>query len=515
MQKTCKTKDCSRKADQNCFSQLCPPCSNAAKSSEAETKRRLEYLSRQQSARANSHLVQRDLRTACPPPPPLTIAAAPQPNQAQAQAVNPNIQSLPQCTTQPTPDIDVNRLYQTFQNMEQGAAAAGPDNSAPLKDMFGMLLHLCSKSTETEEMKTVMSSNTQRLDRLEAKLGGNPDDIAVPLSVAIRNLPLPAPGSDDLQLVKAVFQEINARGFDIDRDITKVVRQGASEENLGTVMVELKSDDARASIMKTKKVLENHNNPGMRKLIIKNMKPRLELKVDIALSEMLKKFPGGENFYVANNGHIREKNVQQRTYQNTFNRNPLPNQTPLRTQTCQVNQQPRPQQPTLGAIPKQPFTVPPPQSIPPPLANPITFPTWSMPLLASIPGNAPHMFTGASQFNPLLTPRAQPVSYLARPPAPLTSAPPTPMYTGMQQLTPLLTSNAPLITAGSSQFNSVNSEIFPSADPAVQPVHSHGDQSILGQANLQPAVSTTASSGHPAVSLPTSLGHHENAVSQQ
>ena len=290
-------------------------------------------------------------------------------------------------------------------------------------------------------------------------------------------------------------------------------------------MVELKSDDARASIMKTKKVLENHNNPGMRKLIIKNMKPRLELKVDIALSEMLKKFPGGENFYVANNGHIREKNVrQQRTHQNTFSRNPQHNQSfptvnPI-TQTFQTNQQPHNQQPTLGAIPKQPFSMPPP-------TNPITFPTWSMQPLA------PHMFTSTSQFNPLLTSSAQPVSCHARPFAPLTSAPPTPTYTGMQQFIPLLTSSAPLSTGGSYQSSSVNSEIFPSSGsaPVIHSVHSYGNQSIHSHPDLQHAVPSTAPSGHqrpaghhetvevqglqPADSLPGSLGQHDNAVSQQ
>ena len=48
------------------------------------------------------------------------------------------------------------------------------------------------------------------------------------------------------------------------------------------------------------------------------MKPRVELKVDIALNEMLKRLPGGDNFYIANNGHIREKNHQQRSFQNSF-----------------------------------------------------------------------------------------------------------------------------------------------------------------------------------------------------
>ena len=98
----------------------------------------------------------------------------------------------------------------------------------------------------------------------------------------------------------------------------KVVRQGATAENPGTVMVELRSDEARASIMKTKKVLEHHHSPELRKVIIKNMKSKVELKMDIALNQILKKLPGGDNFYIANNGQIREKTPQQRAYQNSF-----------------------------------------------------------------------------------------------------------------------------------------------------------------------------------------------------
>ena len=70
--------------------------------------------------------------------------------------------------------------------------------------------------------------------------------------------------------------------------------------------------------MKTKRVLEQHPNPELRKVIIKNMKSKAELKMDIALNQMLKKLPGGENLYIANNGHIREKTPQQKAYQNSF-----------------------------------------------------------------------------------------------------------------------------------------------------------------------------------------------------
>ena len=244
---------------------------------------------------------------------------------------------------------------------------------------------------EAERLKTDVVCNSKRIDRLEAKLGGSSDDVAVPLSLAIRNLPLPGPGVDDLLLVRSVFQEINAREVDIDNDIVKVIRQCASIENLGTVMVEMRSDKARASIMKTKKVLEHHNNPGLRKLIIKNMKSRLELKIDIALGDILKKFPGGENYYVANNGHIREKTEQQRSYQNNFRGQLPPN---LYTQTAQ----PRPLNP--------PYSYPPPQL-------PTHVPAYTIPMVAvpqptasktaTLPSD-PFMFGGPSSLSTPLVP---------------------------------------------------------------------------------------------------------------
>ena len=61
-----------------------------------------------------------------------------------------------------------------------------------MRDMFGMMLYLCSKSGESEQMKTQLSTNTHCLDRIEARLGGNADNIAVPLSLAIKNRTTPA-----------------------------------------------------------------------------------------------------------------------------------------------------------------------------------------------------------------------------------------------------------------------------------------------------------------------------------
>jgi len=297
--KTCKSENCNRKFERTSLSELCPACASAFKAGQTQTQRRMGNTTRQTQARSSSYDNNRDL-TVSPPH-----------TQQQPTA------SLP---TQATPGIDIERLQTTFNSLGAGSSSGTEPNHA-MKDMFGMMLYLCSKSGETEQMKTQLSTNTHRLDRIEARIGGNPDDIAVPLSLAINNLPIPAPGTEDIELVKALLREVNAPNVDVEKDILRVVRRGATEQNQGSVMVEMSSDETRASVMKSKWRLETHPNPGLRKVIIRNMKERHELKVDIALNQMLKLIPGGENLYIANNGNLREKNVQQRNHQNNLNAN--------------------------------------------------------------------------------------------------------------------------------------------------------------------------------------------------
>jgi len=414
--KTCKSEGCNRKFERTSLSDLCPPCTHAFKSAQAQFQRRSENrsesISRATSGRADILAGHRG------------VPAAPAP----AHDLNPS---------RAPPAIDIDKLFTTYDSI-------GGENSA-MKDMFGMLLNLSLRSGETEEMKIHLKSNTQRICRLEAKLG-NPDDLAVPLSLAVRNLPLPAQGVTDLQLILAAFKEINAPNVDLDRDITTVVRHGATADNLGTVFVEMSSDQARASIMKTKKVLESHHNPGIRKLIIKNMKQRSELKMDIALNEILKRIPGSENCFIANNGQIREKAPNQRNTH--FNQNPNPNHFPYHQAypaypTLNQNQRPPPQSlpmpvtraPVLPFLPRLPpvsapavipFQFPAPVarfSVPPPSLAPPTTPVFqftasqtsgaSFDSLVSSGGAAPVMYPGsapvqgdpaqeAGQVNPVL-----------------------------------------------------------------------------------------------------------------
>ena len=500
MQKTCKSDVCKRKFEKTSLSDLCPPCAAAYKSGESQSQRRAGNSSRQTKARAGNFDTNRDLLDFTFPPPsnttqPMSTYSGTQPIIATTSMTGPAAQSVVSTTcTQPTPSIDMNRLQNTFQSMSgpTPAPTAAPTPDRQLADMYGMLVHLCKKSEETEEMKINISSNVNRLDRLEARLG-NPEDVAVPLSLAIQNIPLPGSGSDDLQIIKALFREINAPGVNIDTDITKVVRQGATDENLGTVMVEMRSDESRASIMKTKGSLAGHNNPGLRKVIIRNMKTRHELKVDIALNQMLKKFPGGENFYIANNGHIREKTPHQRAYQNSFqSRIPaLPVSTPANL--LPPNQHTGPYKPTSQ------FSVPPP-------THPVTLPTYTMAnqsLTFPPPpawSSGPFMFSGPSQPNTQL-PGMSYTTLVPRPGAPFvfTGGAPQPQAVPSTPMTGLSTAPAPVLSAVSQ----------PSSQPdtvAITPVVvSETDSSQ----EVQPAVSQA---DQPAVSLP-GPGHQAEEVS--
>ena len=291
MQKSCKNEKCQRKFDRNAFSELCLPCTNAYKSGEVDRKRRNDNTSRQHSGFQSQTQTQS------------TLAAHPPSN---------NLSNFPDfenpATSQPLPKVDVTRMYNTYQAIEAGSSNPD-DEKTMIKDMFGMILHMFSKDSDNMQMKENVSSNIARIDALEAKVG-KPEDVAKPLSIAVRNLPLPGPGVSDLQLVRSAFDEIRAEGVEVERDIVKAVRKGVrpADNYPGTVMVEMRDDTSRASIMKTKKNLEAHHNPGLRKLIIKNYKSEEEMKADRKFTNLLKRIPGNENCYFAGNGQIRENN---------------------------------------------------------------------------------------------------------------------------------------------------------------------------------------------------------------
>ena len=145
-------------------------------------------------------------------------------------------------TNQPLPDIDLNSMMSSYNKVKES-------NSQPkiLTDMYGILIHIASKQRETEGLKDDIRSHTERLDRLETKIGGT-EEVSERLSIAIRNLPLPLPGGDDLTCVRNALHELRAPGVDVYHDIVKAVRKlsGNNPSNLlGTVLVELRNEESK------------------------------------------------------------------------------------------------------------------------------------------------------------------------------------------------------------------------------------------------------------------------------
>ena len=64
--------------------------------------------------------------------------------------------------------------------MESGADSINPDTA--IRDMYGMMLHMFSQSSENEWVKTTVNQCVARLDALEA-IVGNPDEVSIPLSL--------------------------------------------------------------------------------------------------------------------------------------------------------------------------------------------------------------------------------------------------------------------------------------------------------------------------------------------
>ena len=119
-------------------------------------------------------------------------------------------------------------------------------------DMFAIILNIHSKQSETDNVKTEIKQANARLDAVEAKIGGE-HDVAERLSLALRQLPLPAHGYTDLDMVRQVLAEIRAPGIDVNRDIIKAVRKLPAKPShdpslpaLGTVLVEMRERTAEA-----------------------------------------------------------------------------------------------------------------------------------------------------------------------------------------------------------------------------------------------------------------------------
>ena len=209
-------------------------------------------------------------------------------------------------------DLDLNALNSSYREMIQDGGQGQPKI---LVDMFGMLLSIVSKQKEFDEVIEQVKSNSQRIKELEDKVG-KPDDVAVKLGICIKNLPLPEPGLDELDNVRRTLSNVMAPGVDVMKDVCKAVRIGCKEGYSGIVKVQLRSDESRASIMKSKKILNQSESPILQKLVIQKLKSYEELRMDKFCKDILKMFPDGQSYFVGSNGQIRRRTTLHQVAEN-------------------------------------------------------------------------------------------------------------------------------------------------------------------------------------------------------
>ena len=173
-----------------------------------------------------------------------------------------------------------------------------------------------------------------------------------PRSIAIRKLPLPPHGVTELQNVQHYLKEVKADGVDVSRDCIKAIRKESMKHNpnlgpnLGTVLVELKSEEVRGKIMKSKKNLMTHPTLVLRNLIIVNAMTPAEMKAKNTNLGILRMITGNDNFFIAGNGSIRQKDSQSfRNDRQTPQGTPQPRHSGPHTHQPQHPPQFRPQAP--------------------------------------------------------------------------------------------------------------------------------------------------------------------------
>ena len=298
-------RDCNRVKNVSPITRLCPACEKTVNSTQSDRVRQ-DIVTRQTQARSSVQDQNRDLNLSLSPTNsnPSSITAPSMAPPANNLINFPNVSS-PNSSSITPPVMNMASLQSTYNQMLAGGGAGGPQDRI-MADMYGMLLNVLSKQSENDAFKQEIKDHGFRIRELEAKVGDS-SEISEKLGLAVRNLPLPTSGQSELENVRAALNEVRAPGVEVNRDITKAVRVGVKDDYLGTVKVEMLNDVSRASIMKNKKSLGNHQNPVMKNLIIKNLKTEDQMRMENFARDVLQIFPGGNNYFIAGNGHLRQK----------------------------------------------------------------------------------------------------------------------------------------------------------------------------------------------------------------
>ena len=297
----CSNKGCKIKANISARSGLCQTCEAFVRNA----NRRMEHQDRQNQSRSSSHDAHRNLHDGDELGP--EHGAGPSHAGAPPQR---NIFNYPKPNEQALPEVDISEIIKSCEEAKKGNQV---DTGKVLSDICGMMVHMFSKQNENEGIKTQVVSNTDRIEQLESKIG-DPNDVSYSRSIAIRKLPLPPHGVTELENAQHYLKEIEAEGVDISKDAIKAIRKEAAKHNpnlgpnLGTVLVELRSEEIRGKIMKKKNDLQTHSTQVVRELMIKNALTPAEMKAQNTSISLLKMITGGNNHFIAGNGMIFQKN---------------------------------------------------------------------------------------------------------------------------------------------------------------------------------------------------------------
>ena len=309
----CSVADCNNTRNINSHSRLCGVCEKAANM----TNRRYLNNVRQTQARLQSQSANRAM----------DVSLSPELQQPR-NTLHDEIQIQGASSNAIAPPVDLNSLRASYDDMVSKSS-----EKKIFTDMYAMLMQVMSKQAEHDQLKDVVQDNVDRITELERKVGDS-DEISERLGITIRELPLPE-GRSELDLVREALFQIGAPGIDVTRDVLKAKRVGNSETNLGTVKVELRSEEVRAIIMKNKKNLKHNKYEAIRKLVISNMKPHSQFALENFFHDIKKMIPGGEDVYILRNGHLRQRdNFSNQSRRNEFGFIPNNNQSGF------MNQQP-------------------------------------------------------------------------------------------------------------------------------------------------------------------------------
>ena len=340
----CTMRNCKNVRDLDSVTQLCPPCNSWIKDFN-------KGLSSQERRQYTQEEVQnQNLFLSSPPLPVSDRICSPSSQPIQQASVTPFTAGLrPSSTpTEAPPPIDVRSIQNSYNKLKNssGSPVTLETLHGQTLDMFALMLNIHAKMSETDAVRDEVTKVKTRIDALESKVGGI-NEVSKKLGLAIRLLPLPSTGFTDLDIARQILAEIRAPGIDVNRDVVKAIRKipskppNTGQPILGTVLVEMKNEESRASIMKNKHSLQNHPDDSIKRVIIKNIKSREQMMIENLGNNLLKRIPGCQNIIVGNNGQLRE-DLHQSHPQNPsrFQVSSQIKPNPNRSQHNHQNQQP-------------------------------------------------------------------------------------------------------------------------------------------------------------------------------